>query len=127
MGPDAYEAAYGHLSRQGSSSGSNGSSNGGSVVFDSATAAAVDAVETANGEVTYSFTASSSSSSSSSSMSAVTSSSSSSGVQGGAGGWPVVMDMDGGREVHALQVGGWGEQRADADGAATTNRRGGWG
>jgi hypothetical protein len=107
MGEEVYEAAYGHLSRHGSngSSSNGGSSNGSSV---SVSSQVVETAESADGEVvTYSFN--SSSSSSSDAPAAAERSSSGAAMAGSSGkiggsGWPVVMDMDGGREVHALQV-----------------------
>lgn len=109
MGEEVYEAAYGHLSRHGSS-GSNGSiggsSNGGSSNGSSVSVSSqvVETAESADGEVvTYSFSSSSDAPAAAERSSSGAAMAGSSGRIGGSG-WPVVMDMDGGREVHALQV-----------------------
>jgi hypothetical protein len=63
-------------------------------------------VEASNGEVVYTFGGSSSGADTeSSSTNPSSSGSSSSSRRSSSGGWPVLMELDGGREVHALQVG----------------------
>eukprot|EP00879_Flechtneria_rotunda_P022601 GHRR01023867.1.p1 GENE.GHRR01023867.1~~GHRR01023867.1.p1 ORF type:complete len:646 (+),score=252.77 GHRR01023867.1:133-1938(+) len=88
LGEEDYQTAYGSLDTSSSSSSSNRSSQLDAADIDTANASASNSYEEQE-YITFNFNSGSRSSQGASSSNS---------------GWPVLMDMDGGKEVHALQV-----------------------